>query len=140
MCPDGWQRTTLTCRPLLRAANFDVAGITVVTAVGENEILPLLAFGSMSNKEIARELSIAEGTGSRSTLQPLLRHLVLAAARSRRLWPQDLAGGSRAGLTARPKTKRFVVDGVYSSADGFSLRENAASGLRPMPPLRRPSN
>jgi len=115
--------------------NFDLEALRLTRR--QNEILPLLAFG-MSNKEIARELSIAEGTSKIHTAA-LLRALG-ARNRTEAAFMAARLVGSRAGLSTRPKTQRFVVDSVYSSTGGFSLRANSASGSRVIPPLRGPTN
>jgi hypothetical protein len=92
----------------------------------------------MSNKEIARELSIAEGTSKIHTAA-LLRALG-ARNRTEAAFMAARLVGSKAGLTARSRSKRFVVDQVYRSTDGFSLLENSTSGSRAMFPLRKPTN
>jgi DNA-binding NarL/FixJ family response regulator len=118
-----------------RVANFDLEALRLTRR--QNEILPLLAFG-MSNKEIARELSIAEGTSKIHTAA-LLRALG-ARNRTEAAFMAARLVGSRAGLAARSRTKRFVVNGAYSSTDGFGVRANSTSGPRAVPPLRRPTN
>jgi DNA-binding CsgD family transcriptional regulator len=118
-----------------RVANFDLEALRLTRR--QNEILPLLAFG-MSNKEIARELSIAEGTSKIHTAA-LLRALG-ARNRTEAAFMAARLVGSRAGLTARSRTKRFAVNGAFSSTDGFGLRANSTSGPRAVPPLRRPTN
>jgi len=118
-----------------RVANYDLEALRLTRR--QNEILPLLAFG-MSNKEIARELSIAEGTSKIHTAA-LLRALG-ARNRTEAAFMAARLVGSKAGLAARPKTKRYVIDGVYSSTEGFSLRENSAPGSRAVSAHRRSTN
>jgi DNA-binding NarL/FixJ family response regulator len=100
----------------------------------QNEVLPLLAVG-MSNKEIARELSIAEGTSKIHTAA-LLRVLG-ARNRTEAAFMAAKLVGSRDRLTARLKTKRFMINGT----DGFSLHHDSVTGLpRTGHPFRRPTS
>jgi DNA-binding NarL/FixJ family response regulator len=115
--------------------NFDLEGLRLTRR--QNEILPLLAQG-MSNKEIARELSIAEGTSKIHTAA-LLRALG-ARNRTEAAFMAAKLVGSRDRLTARLRTKRFMVNGLDGSTDGFNPRQDSVTA---MPwtghPLRRPT-
>ncbi|MDF0578233.1 LuxR C-terminal-related transcriptional regulator [Bradyrhizobium yuanmingense] len=73
----------------------------------QNQILPLLAQG-MSNKEIARELSIAEGTSKIHTAA-LLRALS-ARNRTEAAFIAAKLVGPRDRSTSRMRNKRFLID------------------------------
>lgn len=96
--------------------NFDLDALRLTRR--QNEILPLLAQG-MSNKEIARELSIAEGTSKIHTAA-LLRALG-ARNRTEAAFMAAKLVGPKDRLTVRVKSKRFAID-----------RDNRA-GSRPDP-------
>lgn len=85
--------------------NFDLDALRLTRR--QNEILPLLAQG-MSNKEIARELNIAEGTSKIHTAA-LLRALG-ARNRTEAAFIAAKLVGPKDRLTARVKSKRFAID------------------------------
>jgi DNA-binding NarL/FixJ family response regulator len=93
--------------------SFDLEALRLTRR--QNEILPLLAQG-MSNKEIARELSIAEGTSKIHTAA-LLRALG-ARNRTEAAFMAAKLVGSRDRVAARLKSKRFVINGVNGSGLG----------------------
>ncbi|WP_441279240.1 LuxR C-terminal-related transcriptional regulator [Tardiphaga sp. 172_B4_N1_3] len=78
----------------------------------QNEVLPLLAQG-MSNKEIARELSIAEGTSKIHTAA-LLRALGARNRTEAAFMAAKLVGLAR-GASGRNSGSRFLVDGNDSA-------------------------
>lgn len=96
--------------------NFDLEALRLTRR--QNEILPLLAQG-MSNKEIARELSIAEGTSKIHTAA-LLRALG-ARNRTEAAFMAAKLVGPRDRLTTKVKSRRFVITGSNgSSSDQIS--------------------
>lgn len=118
-----------------QVVNFDLEALRLTRR--QNEILPLLAQG-MSNKEIARELSIAEGTSKIHTAA-LLRALG-ARNRTEAAFMAAKLVGSRDRLTARLKTKRFAVNAVEGSTDYSSLRQHSVPGERTVHLFRRTTN
>jgi DNA-binding NarL/FixJ family response regulator len=98
--------------------NFDLEALRLSRR--QHEILPMLAQG-MSNKEIARELSIAEGTSKIHTAA-LLRALG-ARNRTEAAFMAAKLVGSRDRLSGNFRTKRFSPAGVNGSVnDNFRLR------------------
>ncbi|WGR69674.1 MULTISPECIES: response regulator transcription factor [unclassified Bradyrhizobium] len=98
----------------IQSVNFDLEALRLTRR--QNEILPLLAQG-MSNKEIARELNIAEGTSKIHTAA-LLRALG-ARNRTEAAFMAAKLVGSKDRLATRIKSKRFVIDGP-NGAQGLS--------------------
>ncbi|WP_314946292.1 response regulator transcription factor [Bradyrhizobium cosmicum] len=93
-----------------QTVNFDLEALRLTRR--QNEILPLLAQG-MSNKEIARELSIAEGTSKIHTAA-LLRALG-ARNRTEAAFMAAKLVGPRDRLATKMKSKRFVINRSNSS-------------------------
>ena len=113
-----WLADDDSTRPeTVRAVNFDLEALRLTRR--QNEILPMLAQG-MSNKEISRQLNIAEGTCKIHTAA-LLRALG-ARNRTEAAFMAAKLVGSRDRLTARLKSKRFMVDGIKDSISGITLR------------------
>jgi DNA-binding NarL/FixJ family response regulator len=122
-------------RPAIQqVVNFDLESLRLTRR--QNEILPLLAQG-MSNKEIARELSIAEGTSKVHTAA-LLRALG-ARNRTEAAFMAAKLVGSRDRLSGQLQIKRFSLSGANGSKQTFDLR-HASVPRDPWVPrlLRRP--
>lgn len=117
-----------------QAPNFDLEELRLTRR--QSEVLPLLAQG-MSNKEIARELSIAEGTSKIHTAA-LLRALG-ARNRTEAAFMAAKLVGSRDRLTERLKAKRFMLNGTNGAMNGPSLHPEPVLGV-PGQPVRRPTN
>jgi DNA-binding NarL/FixJ family response regulator len=123
-------------RPAIpQVVNFDLEALRLTRR--QNEILPMLAQG-MSNKEIARELSIAEGTSKIHTAA-LLRALG-ARNRTEAAFKAAKLVGSRDRLPAQCKTKRFNLNGASGPIDdSFGLRHDSIRGAPGTAhPFRRP--
>jgi DNA-binding CsgD family transcriptional regulator len=114
--------------------NFDLEALRLSRR--QNEILSLLAQG-MSNKEIARELNIAEGTSKIHTAA-LLRALG-ARNRTEAAFMAAKLVGSIDRSWRQLKSKRFNPHGATRSMDdGFGLRQESVQGMPWTHPFRRP--
>jgi DNA-binding NarL/FixJ family response regulator len=114
--------------------NFDLEALRLSRR--QHEILPMLAQG-MSNKEIARELSIAEGTSKIHTAA-LLRALG-ARNRTEAAFMAAKLVGSRDRSSGQLKTKRFSPHGANGSMnDSFGVRHDSAPSAPWAHPFRRP--
>lgn len=113
-----------------QAMHFDLESLRLTRR--QHEILPLLAQG-MSNKEIARELSIAEGTCKIHTAA-LLRALG-ARNRTEAAFMAAKVVGSKSPAAGRLKNKRYVVNGTNGSSPRHDPFQAA---LRTGPSFRRP--
>lgn len=108
-----------------QVVNFDLEALRLTRR--QSEILPMLAQG-MSNKEIARELSIAEGTCKIHTAA-LLRALG-ARNRTEAAFMAAKLVGSRDRLSGQLKAKRFNLNGANGSMDDtFGLRHGSVPGV-----------
>ena len=116
---------------LPQVATFDLDALRLTRR--QHEILPLLAQG-MSNKEIARELSIAEGTSKIHTAA-LLRALG-ARNRTEAAFMAAKLVGSRGRSTSQVKSKRFVMNNAGPSSRQASLPSAPWGGHQY---LRRPN-
>ena len=128
--------TAFSLSPPATAAVTDTAGsatiagttssqqIDAVLTPRQRDVFELIVQG-MSNKEIARELSIAEGTSKIHTAA-LLRALG-ARNRTEAAFMAAKLVGTRGQLTARLKSKRFVMSGLNGS--GLS-HDRAPGGTR----------
>ncbi|WP_448042732.1 LuxR C-terminal-related transcriptional regulator [Bradyrhizobium liaoningense] len=96
-----------------QTVNFNLEALRLTRR--QSEILPLLAQG-MSNKEIARELSIAEGTSKIHTAA-LLRALC-ARNRTEAAFIAAKLVGPRDKLPRKTTSKRFAMDGGNGSGPG----------------------
>lgn len=90
-----------------RSVNVDVENLRLTRR--QNDVLPLLAQG-MSNKEIARELSIAEGTSKIHTAA-LLRALG-ARNRTEAAFMAAKIVGLKDRAAGRGASQRFVIEGM----------------------------
>jgi DNA-binding NarL/FixJ family response regulator len=99
-----------------QTVNFNLESLRLTRR--QNEILPLLAQG-MSNKEIARELSIAEGTSKIHTAA-LLRALC-ARNRTEAAFIAAKLVGPRDKLARKTRTRRFSLDRSNGSGPGSDL-------------------
>jgi DNA-binding NarL/FixJ family response regulator len=90
-----------------RSVNVEVENLRLTRR--QNEVLPLLAQG-MSNKEIARELSIAEGTSKIHTAA-LLRALG-ARNRTEAAFMAAKVVGMKDRAAGRSVSQRFVIEGM----------------------------
>ena len=99
-----------------QTVNFDLETLRLTRR--QNEILPLLAQG-MSNKEIARELSIAEGTSKIHTAA-LLRALC-ARNRTEAAFIAAKLVGPKDRLASRMRSKRFSIDRDNGSGSSSEL-------------------
>jgi DNA-binding NarL/FixJ family response regulator len=115
--------------------NFDLEALRLSRR--QNEILPMLAQG-MSNKEIARELSIAEGTSKIHTAA-LLRALG-ARNRTEAAFMAARLVGSRDRSSGQLRTRRFSPNGANGSIDdnSFGRRHDSVPATPWARPFRRP--
>ena len=114
--------------------NFDLEALRLSRR--QHEILPMLAQG-MSNKEIARELGIAEGTSKIHTAA-LLRALG-ARNRTEAAFMAAKLVGSRDRSSGSLKTKRFSPNGANGSInDRSGMRHDSVPGASWTHPFRSP--
>ena len=114
--------------------NFDLEALRLSRR--QHEILPMLAQG-MSNKEIARELGIAEGTSKIHTAA--LLHALGARNRTEAAFMAAKLVGSRDRLSGRLKTRRLSPNGANGAMDeSVGMRHDSVTGASWTQPFRSP--